>query len=147
LGAGVPSAEKKAMLKKGFLLFVTMLLVTVGYFGYEMSKEGEGGKSGGGGVIQETINKVKVKLTRSEMEAILKKLLAAQQSMGELPTESTFQSWLKANFRGGIKKNPWQDHFGNDYRLVRLGRQVYILSNGPDGMPGTADDLKVELSL
>jgi len=42
------------------------------------------------------------------------------------------------DFLDSVQKDPW----GNDYQLVREGRDIYVLSWGKDGQDGTDDDIR-----
>ncbi|MEL6181956.1 MAG: hypothetical protein AAFS10_23545 [Myxococcota bacterium] len=48
--------------------------------------------------------------------------------------------------RSPLRVNTDLDAWGNPYHLVRNDRQVFIVSNGPDGTQHTPDDLRVELT-
>lgn len=54
-----------------------------------------------------------------------------------LPQERTFSAHLERENGAGTSLDPW----GNQYYLLRDRHTYQIGSPGPDGVPGTADDI------
>jgi general secretion pathway protein G len=64
---------------------------------------------------------------------------------GRYPGTNRFPDWAGHMFKeNGIKSN-LTDFWGNPwiYEAGPEGRSFMLLSGGPDGIPGTGDDLKV----
>ena len=63
---------------------------------------------------------------------------------GRYPASADFERWLESSFRPNQLKKLTVDHWGQEY-IYRPGpdlRSFELLSRGPDGRPGSADDLR-----
>lgn len=82
--------------------------------------------------------------TAGDLRAISTMLDYAYMKTGRFPAEAKFESWMAENFKENSLKDLMTDHWGN--RLIytaTVRHKAYVLiSTGPDGIPGTADDMK-----
>ena len=79
---------------------------------------------------------------KNEMRILLRKLAEDHAEKKDLPSGLNFQSWIRANTRGGAKGlDPW----GHPYYLVRAGKLITVGSQGPDRRRNTPDDIRVSV--
>ncbi|MDZ7780493.1 MAG: hypothetical protein U5R14_11280 [Gemmatimonadota bacterium] len=76
-----------------------------------------------------------------EMERVGRNVVSHERLTGELPTdEGAWQAWLDERYRNGTVVH---DRWGATYGLRVWPDSVGIVSAGPDGLPGTDDDMLV----
>jgi hypothetical protein len=81
--------------------------------------------------------------TKQELDFILNQISLARTEGKEIPDPKTFQGWLS---RRVLTKNRGKDVWGNPYFLARSNAGALTAGSiGPDGRPGTADDLRVTM--
>jgi len=81
--------------------------------------------------------------TNHEMERVARELrLYQQENMGELPEARHFSYWLTRTLSFGGATDPW----GGEYVLYRSRNGFAVVSFGPDGLPETEDDLRMEVT-
>ena len=76
---------------------------------------------------------------QTELDFIADQILMHRTEGREVPTEQTFQTWLKKTV-----KTRWggKDAWGSPYFLTQRRNQTAVGSVGPDGQRGTEDDLR-----
>ncbi len=75
--------------------------------------------------------------TKAEIEKLARDLQNYERETGRLPEPRQFGSWLEGRYAGDATRDSW----GNTYVLVIRPRAFDVLSLGPDGRQGTADDI------
>lgn len=76
-----------------------------------------------------------------EMERVGRNVVTHERLTGEIPEgEGAWQAWLEARYPS---RDIGFDTWGTLYQLVVWPDSVGIVSYGPDGIPGTDDDLQV----
>jgi general secretion pathway protein G len=82
--------------------------------------------------------------TAGDMRSISIMLDYAYLKKGRLPPADHFAEWLADNFKENDLKALQADHWGNPLVYEVSGnRKIYtLISAGPDGIPGTEDDIK-----
>jgi general secretion pathway protein G len=84
-------------------------------------------------------------VTAGDMRQITQMLDYTFIRKGRYPSAQGFPSWMERSFKeNGIKSNR-MDFWGNPwiYEAGPKRRRFALLSTGPDGVPGTEDDLKM----
>ena len=82
--------------------------------------------------------------TLHEMGSIADEVSAYERdNPGRIPPANTFPAWLRRNFTPGAAQDSW----GGTYRLFLEAQTFAVVSWGPDHVPRTPDDLRVERSL
>jgi general secretion pathway protein G len=64
---------------------------------------------------------------------------------GRYPRSRNFEKWLKRMFKESPSGKLGHDHWGHVliYRADPAGKGFSLVSKGPDGLAGTADDLRI----
>lgn len=75
--------------------------------------------------------------TKAEIEKISRDLQTYERETGRLPEARQFESWVQGRHAGDVTRDSW----GNTYILVVRPRAFDVISMGPDGRQGTADDI------
>jgi|GEM_PF-1379646 len=79
--------------------------------------------------------------TESEMQDIMNEVKAYQRENFErLPSDDDFDEWVESRFSGEGSVDGWGRAYG--YRVDR--GQIILTSRGPDGEPGTDDDIRID---
>ena len=79
--------------------------------------------------------------TRGEMRAMARDLEQRVNSGRTIPSnEREFEAWLQNNYQAGDSRT---DSWGQRYTMERWADSFAVVSPGPDGQPGTADDIRV----
>lgn len=77
---------------------------------------------------------------KQEMQQVARDVVDEEAKTGKLPDPRQWVHWLEYRYTGdGLRKDPW----GSFYRLQVWADSVGIISYGPDGIRGTADDIEV----
>lgn len=82
---------------------------------------------------------------KNEEMLIIRKLAEAHNQNKGIPSPLSFQSWIKANFHGGVKEG--MDPWGRPYYLIHTKQQLTVGSQGPDRRRNSADDIRVSVPL
>lgn len=76
-----------------------------------------------------------------DMQRIGRNVVSHERLTGELPEdEGAWEAWLRSRYPAS---DIGTDRWGSTYRLRVWPDSVGIVSYGPDGIPGTGDDLQV----
>lgn len=82
-------------------------------------------------------------LDEEKMERVGRNVVAHERLTGEIPEgEGAWQAWLAERYRS---EEVARDRWGSTFELVVWSDSVGIVSHGPDGIPGTEDDLQVAM--
>ena len=92
------------------------------------------------GEVKPVVDRYKVKITRSRLKAMADEL-AVQVNRGE-GYPPNWPAWLEMDFSG----DP-MDEWGHQYYMTHTTEGFTVGSDGPDGMQGTADDIRVRRDL
>ena len=86
------------------------------------------------------LNPVMAWSTKGEMNAISGKLQALSRVSGPFPDKPReFTTWMEDNYQGSAAVDAW----GSRYTLKIWPDSFAVVSAGPDGVRGTADDVLV----
>jgi len=92
-------------------------------------------------VVRPVVNTFMAWGTLDEMERVGRNVVTHERLTGEIPEgEGAWQAWLEERYPA---RDIGFDTWGAPYQLLVWPDSVGILSYGPDGIPGTADDLQV----
>jgi hypothetical protein len=82
-------------------------------------------------------------LDEEKMERLGRNVVAHERLTGEIPEgEGAWQAWLAERYRS---EDIARDRWGSKFELVVWSDSVGITSPGPDGIPGTEDDLQIAM--
>jgi hypothetical protein len=87
--------------------------------------------------VRPFLDRAKVKMVPSRLQAMADQL-AVRVGRGE-GYPNNWPGWLERDY-SGVPEDPW----GNVYYLKQNRNGFVVGSNGPDGLPGSADDLTLE---
>lgn len=80
-------------------------------------------------------------LDEEKMERVGRNVVAHERLTGEIPEgEGAWQVWLSERYQS---EDAARDQWGGTFELVVWSDSVGIVSAGPDGIPGTEDDLQI----
>jgi hypothetical protein len=97
-----------------------------------------------------SLEEAKVKQARIYLGILGNALSQYQLEVGQLPNDIVALHEIPADLED---KSAWvqkldrpiaSDPWGGSYKYSRTGKTFKIISNGPDGKPGTADDIEVK---
>lgn len=74
---------------------------------------------------------------KKQVTSIVRALAADLQEGSPPPTAAAFQPWMRRRMPELSGRDPWDNAYWAEYRRDTL----YVGSNGPDGVRGTADDI------
>ena len=96
-------------------------------------------------IYDEAIESGQYLATAGDLRSISNMLDYEYMRRGRYPKEDHFALWMVKTFKENHIKDLLQDHWGNTYIYHAGARQelFVLISMGPDGLPGTEDDLKV----
>lgn len=75
---------------------------------------------------------------KKQIRSVLRVLDTDMETGRDLPTERTFQAWMRQRMPELSGRDPW----GNPYWLEGRPPHLVIGSSGPDGVRGTDDDIR-----
>jgi hypothetical protein len=97
--------------------------------------------------ILEALQRIKTEETKQRLDKVAAAIEAYRQKNGSLPDFSDYVSLSDALFPLYLNPLIREDAWGNPMIAIRLGTgAVRLLSDGPDGKEGTADDIEVTRS-
>lgn len=81
--------------------------------------------------------------TAADLRSISNMLDYAYMKKGRYPRTRDFSIWMQQTFKESPTQELGRDHWGRPliYKADPSGRRFSLLSKGPDGLAGTADDL------
>jgi len=82
-------------------------------------------------------NKVRAMTVPSALKAIADQLDARMKRGEKIPTPEAWSNWLQKSYTG-VPEDPW----GHEFYLLVGRRDFTVGSMGPDGVRGSADDMK-----
>ncbi len=85
-------------------------------------------------------------MSQTEMRNTGMAIAANYRCSGDLPDASDFSGWLRQHVKIQGKQSD-RDYFDQPYRLELASDHFTIKSDGPDRLPGTADDLEERFEL
>ena len=96
-------------------------------------------------IFTQTAAESQLVLTAGEMKSLSTLLDATYKMNRYLPSEDEFERWMNQSFKKKYATSLMDDHWGNPYiyKLTAKGRKYTLISTGPDGQPGTIDDLSI----
>lgn len=78
--------------------------------------------------------------TKHEMGEIAREIqVFERENYGRIPSNRGFPGWLDRRFSEDVKTDSWN----GPYSITYDRDSFYVASWGPDGLPRTADDLRV----
>jgi general secretion pathway protein G len=94
-------------------------------------------------VFEESVAAAQMVSTAGDMHSMSVMLDAKYIMDRRLPTEKDFDTWLAVTFKENNVKDLSVDHWGNKYvyRISNNRRSYSLMSCGPDGILGSADDM------
>ena len=96
-------------------------------------------------IFTQTVAESQLVVTAGDMKSLSTMLDATYIMDRYLPSEDEFERWMNQSFKENNVKSLMDDHWGNPYiyKLSAKGRKYKLISTGPDGRPGTIDDLSI----
>lgn len=96
-------------------------------------------------IFTKAVSETQLVVTAGDMKSLSTMLDATYIMDRYLPSEEEFQRWVNQSFKENNVKSLMDDHWGNPYiyKLKAKGRKYILISTGPDGRPGTSDDLTI----
>jgi hypothetical protein len=92
---------------------------------------------------ESTINPTEAQRTQTELVVLRDAVKSYRTQFGAQPTQLRDLEKLGEETFSHRSFNVWsRDGWGRDYRLLAQGSDVMVVSAGPDGEYGTADDLR-----
>jgi len=93
----------------------------------------------------ETVAHARHLATAADLRSIGNMLDYHFMKRGRYPRNEQFPAWLRANFKESPAHTLGMDHWGNPlaYSADAKTKTFALVSKGPDGLPGTADDLRI----
>lgn len=86
--------------------------------------------------LMEPLRRVQAQM---ELNGIADKVKKRLESSGTLPSPDRFEDFVRAyHFTARDGRDPW----GGRYRLQITRDTIFVTADGPDGRPGTDDDLR-----
>ncbi len=91
----------------------------------------------------ETVAHAQHLATAADLRSISNMLDYELMKRGRYPRDKDFGAWMQRNFKENNIQELGRDHWGNDlvYKADSSRKRFSLLSKGPDGLAGTADDL------
>ncbi|HEY3130081.1 MAG TPA: type II secretion system protein GspG [Acidobacteriota bacterium] len=93
--------------------------------------------------FKEALDNVKARRTRQEMQEILQAAARYAAQKGTYPEASDFVDLADKLTPDYLKRVIRLDGWHNEYRARTENGRLTIISNGPDGLPDTPDDIRM----
>lgn len=93
----------------------------------------------------ETVAQAQHLATAADLRSISNMLDYELMKRGRYPRNRDFENWLERTFKESPGGELGRDHWGNQliYKVDHSRKGFSLVSKGPDGLAGTADDLLV----
>lgn len=94
-------------------------------------------------IFDESLAATQLVITAGDLHSMSVMLDAKYIMDRRLPSEAEFESWLNTAFKENNVKDLAVDHWGNRYIYTcsKDKRSYRLRSAGPDGIPGSGDDM------